>query len=91
MKMVGATNAFIRWPFIYEGFILGLVGSMAAFASIWGLYEVMANRVIELDTGFFNLVLFSNVSFPIFVLFIAIGFGVGVGGSGLALNRYLKV
>jgi len=91
MKMVGATNAFIRWPFIYEGFILGQVGSLTAFAAIWGLYELAANRVLEMQTGFFNLVLFSGVSVPIFILFTAIGFGVGVGGSALALNRYLKV
>jgi hypothetical protein len=64
---------------------------MTAFAAIWGLYEFTANRIIEFDTGFINLVLFSNVSFPIFIMFAAIGFGVGVGGSGLALNRYLKV
>ena len=91
MKIVGATNAFIRWPFIYEGFILGLVGSLSAFAVIWGLYEVAATRVIEFEAGFFHLVQFSSVSVPIFILFSAIGFGVGVGGSGLALNRYLKV
>jgi cell division transport system permease protein len=91
MKMVGATNSFIRWPFIFEGFILGLTGSLVAFISILGLYGLAAGRVLELEAGFFQLVVFSNVSVPMFLLFTAIGFGVGVGGSGFALNRYLKV
>ena len=91
MKMVGATNSFIRWPFIFEGFILGLTGSMIAYLALWGLYGLVAGSVMEFETGFFQLVLFSNVSVPLFILFAGIGFGVGVGGSGFALNRYLKV
>ena len=91
MKMVGATNSFIRWPFIFEGFLLGVTGSLIAFLAIWGLYGLAAGRVLELETGLFQLVAFSNVSVMLFLLVTAIGFGVGVGGSGLALNRYLKV
>jgi len=91
MKMVGATNSFIRWPFIYEGFIIGITGSMAAYATIWALYELVASRVIQMQAGFVNMLPFSNISLPLFLVFAAIGFGVGVGGSGLALNKYLKV
>jgi len=91
MRMVGATNSFIRWPFIYEGFILGVTGSMSAFAALWGLYRLVADGVVDFEAGFMNLVPYSNVSLPIFLLFAIIGFGVGVGGSGMALNRYLKV
>jgi len=91
MKIVGATNSFIRWPFIFEGFILGLTGSMIAFAVLVGLYELMAGSVVDFGIGFINLVPFGNVSVPLFMLFAGIGFGVGVGGSTHALNRYLKV
>jgi cell division transport system permease protein len=88
MKMVGATNAFIRWPFIYEGFILGVTGSMSAFAILWSLYGLIANRVYDFEAFFIDLVPFSeNVYVPMFILFAAIGFGVGVGGSAFALNR----
>ena len=92
MKMVGATNSFIRWPFIYEGFILGIAGSLAAFAALWALYDLVASKVIALEAAsFISLTPFSSVSLPIFVVFAVIGFGVGVGGSGVAINRYLKV
>jgi len=91
MKMVGATNSFIRWPFIFEGFILGVTGSLIAYLSIIGLYGLTSDRVHDFEAGFFQLVAFSNVSVPLFLLFTGIGFGVGVGGSGFALNRYLKV
>ena len=91
MKMVGATNAFIRWPFIYEGFILGITGSMSAFAALWGLYGIVASRAIVFESGFLSVVPISTVSAPLLILFTAIGFLVGVGGSGMALNRYLNV
>jgi len=91
MKVVGATNSFIRWPFIYEGFILGVTGSMSAFAAIWALHRLISDKMMASVTGFLTLVPFSSTSLPIFVLFAAIGFGVGVGGSGMALNKYLKV
>ncbi|MCL2628121.1 MAG: ABC transporter permease [Oscillospiraceae bacterium] len=91
MKMVGATNSFIRWPFIVEGFILGLIGALIAYGATWSLYGLASRSVIEF-AGFFQLMpLSSNVSVPIFLLYTGIGFGVGVGGSGIALNRYLKV
>ena len=91
MRMVGATNAFIRWPFICEGFILGTVGSMSSFTALWALYRFASDRVINFEMGLIYLVSFSNVRLPMFILFAAIGFGVGVGGSALALNKYLKV
>jgi len=91
MRIVGATNAFIRWPFICEGFILGVTGSLSAYAALWALYGLASNRVIAFEAGLINIIPFSNVSLSLFILFAAIGFGVGVGGSGMALNRYLKV
>jgi len=91
MRVVGATNAFIRWPFIYEGFILGTVGSMSAFAILWALYGQVVGRVIAFETGLMQLIDFSIVSSELFVAFASIGFAVGVGGSAFALNRYLKV
>ena len=91
MKMVGATNSFIRWPFVFEGFILGILGSMSAFAVLWSLYSLVSDSAIEGESYLLTLIPFSGVSMPIFMLFGSIGFGVGVAGSAMALNRYLKV
>ena len=91
MKMVGATNGFIRWPFVYEGFMLGVSGALVAFAVLWSLYRVVANWVLNIEAGFLSVIPFSNVSAALFIAFVAIGFGVGVGGSGIALNRYLRI
>jgi cell division transport system permease protein len=91
MRVVGATNAFIRWPFVYEGFILSTIGSMSAYAILWGLYNLVVTRVLEYQIGFVSLIPFSSISLPVFIAFASIGFCVGVGGSGFALNRYLKV
>jgi len=91
MKIVGATNSFIRWPFVFEGFILGVIGALAAFAALWGLYGLVTRGGLSLEVGFVSLLPFSSVSTPMCAIFTAIGFGVGVGGSSIALNKYLKV
>ena len=92
MKMVGATNGFIRWPFVFEGFILGMVGTLAAFVAQWGIYSVVAKRLLgSYNISFITLIPFSNVAIPMFVVFVLIGFGVGVGGSVMAIRNYLRV
>ncbi|MDR0491252.1 MAG: FtsX-like permease family protein, partial [Oscillospiraceae bacterium] len=91
MKMVGATNSFIRWPFVYEGFILGIIGALAAFVALWALYGIATSGTINFGDAFVRLIPFSNVSLAMFFIFVVIGFGVGVGGSSMALNKYLKV
>ena len=50
MRMVGATNGFIRWPFVYEGFLFGLIGAAVAFLLQWGLYGAVAKGVANNDT-----------------------------------------
>ena len=50
MRMVGATNGFIRWPFVYEGFMLGLLGAVIAFFLQWALYAAVARGVDTNDT-----------------------------------------
>ena len=92
MKMVGATNSFIRWPFVFQGFILGIVGSLIAFIIQWGVYELVADLISANNTiAFISVVPFAAVSIPILIIFLIIGFAVGVGGSALAIKNYLKV
>lgn len=59
MKMVGATNGFIRWPFVVEGFILGFVASVVAFFLQWGLYNLLEVQIAKMD----SLQLFTWVPF----------------------------
>lgn len=92
MKMVGATNNFIRWPFVLEGFILGLLGALIAFIAQWGIYELITDLIVSnYSVTFITLVPFSVVTIPMLIVFLIIGFLVGVGGSVLAIKNYLKV
>ena len=92
MKMVGATNGFIRWPFVVEGFILGFVASVLAFFLQWGLYNFLQNQITSLDTlHLFNMVPFVEVVELVAVCYAAVGFFVGVFGSLLSIRKFLKV
>ena len=92
MKMVGATNSFIRMPFIIEGLVLGILGGGLAFLAEWGLYSVLAGRVMtSFATSFFTVLPFKTFALPIFAAFMAIGVLVGVFGGTNAIRNYLKV
>jgi len=92
MKMVGATNAFIRWPFVLEGFILGIIGSLLAYVAQWGIYTFITGKIIgSYSSMLFAVIPFSAVAVPMLIVFVVIGFGVGVAGSALAIKNYLKV
>lgn len=92
MKMVGASNAFIRMPFVIEGLILGLLGSILGFFAEWGLYEVITEKLVGTMTGsYIALVPFETVMIPILVFFLAVGVLVGTFGGVNAIRNYLKV
>lgn len=90
MKMVGATNGFIRWPFVVEGFLLGVLGALFAFFLQWGVYVYVTENVLS---GFhiIQMIDFKEFATPIAGVFLATGFAVGVGGSVLTIRRFLKV
>lgn len=92
MKMCGATNWFVRWPFLVEGMILGLVGGIVAFFCQWGIYGILVKAVSE--SGILNIisvVAFSSISHVVLVVFLVVGFIIGAGGSVLAIRKFLKV
>ena len=92
MKMVGATNGFIRWPFVYEGFMLGLTGAVLAFLLQWGLYEAIAKGVANNDTlQLLSIVPFRQLWKPVGGVFLGAGVLIGVGGSLSAIRRFLQV
>lgn len=92
MRMVGATNGFIRWPFVYEGFMLGVTGAVSAFLLQWTLYEAVARGVKSSDTlQLIDVVSFQELWVPVAVTFLVAGILVGVGGSLAAIRRFLQV
>lgn len=92
MRMVGATNGFIRWPFVYEGFLLGFLGASIAFVMQWGLYEAVSKGVSTSDVlQLINIIPFEDLWVPVAAAFAGAGILIGVGGSLSAIRKYLQV
>lgn len=92
MKMVGATNSFIRLPFVVEGFILGMLGAVIAFFLEWGLYDFLQAKIAVVDTlRLFQIVPFAEVIELVAIAYALTGFAVGVVGSLLSIRKFLKV
>ena len=92
MRMVGATNAFIKMPFVIEGLILGTLGGGLAFGAVWGLYEVTCQKLLSGFMGtLIQAVPFDVVMIPLLIVFLGIGVIVGVFGGLIAIRDYLKV
>ena len=92
MRMVGATNGFIRWPFVYEGFLFGLIGAAVAFLLQWGLYSAVAKGVANNDTlQLIQIIPFTQMWLPVAGTFAAAGVVIGVGGSLSAIRKFLQV
>ncbi len=92
MKMVGATNSYIEWPFVVEGMLLGLVGSLTAYIAQWGVYMLVGEQIVEnAGLSFLSLISFSDLAVPLLILFVVMGLGVGVIGSLMAIKKFLKV
>ena len=92
MKMCGATNAFIRWPFIVQGMILGLAGAIVAFFLQWGVYELVGKAVIQSDgLSLVTILPFTSLIVNILPVFCGAGLLIGVVGSVLAIRKFLQV
>ena len=92
MKMVGASNGFIRLPFVVEGLVLGILGGGLGFLAEWGLYELLTRRLVgSLAGGFFTVVPFAQIALPMFIAYMAIGVIIGAFGGVNAIRNYLDV
>ena len=93
MKMVGATNGFIRLPFVVEGFTLGMLGAGIAFGLEWLMYNYMVERIAQLDASLqlFKFVPFTDLLIPMIATFAAAGFFVGVVGSWTSIRKFMNV
>ena len=92
MKMVGATDSFIRLPFVVEGLILGLFGSLIGFFLQWGLYDFLQNSITKVDTlKLFQVAPFADVVELVAIVYAIAGLAVGVLGGLLSIRKFLKV
>ena len=93
MKMVGATNGFIRLPFVVEGFTLGMVGAGMAFAMEWAMYNSLVQKLAEEETlnKLFTLAPFEELLVPLVFTFAFAGMFVGIVGSWTSIRKFLDV
>jgi cell division transport system permease protein len=92
MKMVGATNGFIRLPYVVEGFILGMIGASIAFGLQWLLYDALLVWLEEADSlKLLQFVPFEELLTPMVCIFAAAGLFVGVVGSWTSIRKFLDV
>ena len=91
MRMVGATNGFIRWPFVYEGFMIGILSAVIAFGIQWLLYAAVAKGVANSDTlKLIHVVDFTTFWKPVAAVLAGAGILIGVGGSLSAIRKFLQ-
>jgi len=92
MKMVGATNGFIRLPFIVEGFTLGMIGAALAFGLEWVMYDALVAEVSQVDAlNLFNFVPFQTLLIPMIITFVSAGLFVGIVGSWTSIRKFMDV
>ena len=92
MKMIGATNRYIRFPYFVEGFLIGVISGTVAFFLEWGLYDLLANKITEMQSlQLFNIVPFREVLLPMVLTFGAAGLFVGMFGSVMSIRKFLDV
>ncbi len=91
MKSVGATNSFVRLPFVVEGMILGIVSGCISIGLVWGLYELAITQFQGLlDALNLKALGFADYALPMLGIFIAVGIISGVGGSLITMRKYLN-
>ncbi len=91
MKFVGATDWFIRWPFIFEGIITGVCGAFVSFGLVsWG-YVVVYGKMSGLNLDVFSFVSYKDIWAVLLICVISIGTLIGAVGSGLSIRKHLDV
>jgi len=92
MKMCGATDAFIRWPFVVEGLLLGMTGALIAFFAQWGIYHLVGKLIIQGNgLSLVTMLSYGDMAKTILAIFCGTGALIGVGGSLLAIRKFLQV
>lgn len=94
MKYVGATNSFIRWPFIVEGILIGIASALFSIVIVGFIYNGLVPKLLEsnvIQTLEITFVTFADMFNLIIVVYLALGIGIGVIGSMMSMRKYLEV
>ncbi len=94
MKYVGATNSFIRWPFVVEGIIIGILAALITLLIIGVLYDIVIQSIENskvLQTMSITLLNFSEIAKIVTVVYAVLGIGIGIIGSSMSMKKYLEV
>ncbi|MGN1059668.1 MAG: permease-like cell division protein FtsX [Clostridia bacterium] len=91
MKFVGATDWFIRWPFIIEGMLIGVLGAVASSIFVALGYEGLTTVFLSLQIGFVDFIPLRDIIFLLTGVFLLMGIGLGAAGSLISVRKYLKV
>ena len=94
MKYVGATNSFIRWPFIVEGIVIGIISSIISIILVGGAYNLITTKMASSDlvkVMGMNLVGLNEMLTSIIIVYLILGIGIGTIGSVVSMRKYLKV
>ncbi|MGB4171598.1 MAG: FtsX-like permease family protein, partial [bacterium] len=90
MKLVGATDWFIRWPFILEGILLGVLGTLVSVLILRRLYDWVVASIYS-SLPFIPVIPPEGIMQPLILLLFGLGFFVGAFGSLVSLRRFLRV
>ena len=89
MKAVGATNAFVRIPFVIEGMLIGLISALISEGLLYFCYRV-ATETISTTLGTADIVKYSDIALYLLLVFVCIGIFAGALGSVIMIGKYLK-
>lgn len=92
MRYIGATNKFIKKPFVIEGAIMGIVSALISFMLISIAYVVMYARIPKVGSslGVFGFIPYTSLWWMILAIYIVLGLFIGILGSSISIKKYLK-
>ncbi len=94
MKYVGATNGFIRWPFMVEGIIIGIISALITVVILGFAYNFISDGITQsgtMSTLGYGLLSFSDMISMLLIIYIIMGIGIGAIGSAISMKKYLEV
>ena len=91
MKYVGATNGFVRWPFLFEGMVIGFIGSGISSILLWLCYRMIQEEIHNAGLVFIPLLTMYPFIVHVAIFLLAAGIIIGALGSAISLRKYMKV